>query len=210
MTYIAPSRRGQCSGCQKTIQLTRTSAETPFCLDCRRAGKARLNHGSSGYRHGCRCDKCKRGQAAMTRTYRAKRSAQGRPLHKSGPERPCGECGSLFRARAERKFCSVECAVRAQGGELGSGKSDGRPRRYMSDADREVLYAAAGWCCALCGDVMRPDVGYLHDLYPTLDHIVPRSRGGSDDPSNLQPAHRICNLRKGARDGSAGRSELVA
>ena len=74
----------------------------------------------------------------------------------------------------------------------------------MSDADRLALFEQAAWCCALCGGRMRPDFGYLHDLYPTLDHVVPRAGGGSDDVSNLQPAHRVCNLRKGARLESFG------
>lgn len=33
----------------------------------------------------------------------------------------------------------------------------------------------------------------------SLDHVMPRSRGGSDDPSNLVPACRPCNSSKGAR-----------
>lgn len=33
----------------------------------------------------------------------------------------------------------------------------------------------------------------------TIDHITPVSRGGTDDPSNLQPACRACNARKGNR-----------
>lgn len=31
----------------------------------------------------------------------------------------------------------------------------------------------------------------------SLDHIVPRSRGGSDYLHNMQPAHRKCNEQKG-------------
>lgn len=31
----------------------------------------------------------------------------------------------------------------------------------------------------------------------TLDHLVPLSKGGTNDPSNLRPAHRACNSRKG-------------
>lgn len=35
-----------------------------------------------------------------------------------------------------------------------------------------------------------------------LDEIVPVSKGGSPyDPGNVQPAHRICNQRKGAGRG---------
>jgi hypothetical protein len=33
----------------------------------------------------------------------------------------------------------------------------------------------------------------------TLDHITPRSRGGTHDPSNLTPSCRPCNSSKGAR-----------
>jgi 5-methylcytosine-specific restriction endonuclease McrA len=33
---------------------------------------------------------------------------------------------------------------------------------------------------------------------PTFDHIRPRSKGGADDPANLQLAHAVCNKRKGA------------
>jgi 5-methylcytosine-specific restriction endonuclease McrA len=30
----------------------------------------------------------------------------------------------------------------------------------------------------------------------TVDHWIPLSKGGSDDMSNLRPAHWICNRRK--------------
>lgn len=41
----------------------------------------------------------------------------------------------------------------------------------------------------------------------TVDHITPRTEGGTDDVSNLQPMCRICNSRKGARpDGYWNRS----
>jgi 5-methylcytosine-specific restriction endonuclease McrA len=37
---------------------------------------------------------------------------------------------------------------------------------------------------------------YCGDPATTRDHIVPRSRGGSDDPSNLTPACLGCNASK--------------
>jgi 5-methylcytosine-specific restriction endonuclease McrA len=37
---------------------------------------------------------------------------------------------------------------------------------------------------------------------PVLDHVVPRAHGGTDDETNLRPAHRSCYGRKGATIGS--------
>ena len=31
----------------------------------------------------------------------------------------------------------------------------------------------------------------------TLDHVTPVSRGGTNDPANLRPAHRACNSERG-------------
>ena len=33
----------------------------------------------------------------------------------------------------------------------------------------------------------------------TFDHVIPKRRGGTDDPSNLVPACRSCNASKGSR-----------
>lgn len=185
------------------------------CYKCdgRKKRVSRSEHGtSSRYAGGCRCEPCTAAKTNQERVYRQRRLQQGRPVHRSGPSHTCGECGEEFNGRAERKFCSLRCATLAQGGDPDNpGPRDSRPRNWISEEDRRAVFEKAGWCCAICETAMRPDFGYLHDLYPTLDHILPRSRGGSDDPSNLQPAHRICNLRKGARvDESSGRTHLVA
>lgn len=45
--------------------------------------------------------------------------------------------------------------------------------------------------CALCGNPIMCE----RDL--SMDHIVPKSRGGSDELCNMQPAHRKCNELKG-------------
>lgn len=158
-------------------------------------------HGTATmYRYGCKCDSCREAKTTKEREYRRRRALVGVPVHKSGQSHICDHCGASFKGRSSRKFCSSACAARRQGGELGSPK---RPpsRWWISVSARLSIYEAANFVCALCNEPMCPDENSLHDLYPTLDHIVPRARGGSDDPSNLQPAHRICNLRKGSSDG---------
>ena len=53
--------------------------------------------------------------------------------------------------------------------------------------------------CSECGgaiDERRIDQGdYVH-----LDHIVPHSKGGPSTPDNAALVHRVCNLKKGAKE----------
>lgn len=68
-------------------------------------------------------------------------------------------------------------------------------RRTLKDktipaATRAKVYAEHGTACAYCGD---PDG-------TTIDHVIPRSKGGTDDLENLRPACRTCNTSKGTKD----------
>jgi diadenosine tetraphosphate (Ap4A) HIT family hydrolase len=76
-------------------------------------------------------------------------------------------------------------------------KSEG----YISGTLRyEVLKAAKGRC-ELCGISMK-------EKALEVDHIVPRNRGGTDDPSNLQALCYSCNAMKRDRDDTDFRGVL--
>lgn len=49
----------------------------------------------------------------------------------------------------------------------------------------------SGWICQLC----KTEIKTLLEL--TIDHIVPKNKGGGDDSMNLQIAHAACNEFKG-------------
>jgi 5-methylcytosine-specific restriction endonuclease McrA len=64
------------------------------------------------------------------------------------------------------------------------------PRAVTRRISRRVLFARDGWRCVYCGE----NGGRL-----TLDHVVPRSRGGDSVWENVVTACAPCNLRKGDR-----------
>lgn len=62
----------------------------------------------------------------------------------------------------------------------------------VEKVDFAVVFAAYEGRCGICGGPVDP--GNYH-----MDHIVAIANGGAHTASNLQPAHPVCNQRKGAR-----------
>lgn len=80
---------------------------------------------------------------------------------------------------------------------------DVRRRRNNSGKQRLRILMRDRMRCQYCG--VR---GNAFDL--TLDHIIPRSRGGGSDPENLCAACGACNQRKGDRTPDEARMPLLA
>ncbi|HXG75530.1 MAG TPA: HNH endonuclease [Gaiellaceae bacterium] len=64
------------------------------------------------------------------------------------------------------------------------------PRAVTRRISRRVLFARDGWQCAYCG---------TETTRLTLDHVVPRSRGGTSVWENVVASCAPCNHRKGDR-----------
>ncbi len=64
------------------------------------------------------------------------------------------------------------------------------PRAVKRRISRRALFARDGWRCVYCGSATSR---------LTLDHVVPRSRGGDSVWENVVTACAPCNLRKGDR-----------
>ena len=64
------------------------------------------------------------------------------------------------------------------------------PKSFQRKISRRALFARDRWRCQYCGT----DDGKL-----TLDHVVPRSRGGESIWENVVTSCAPCNLRKGNR-----------
>jgi len=77
-----------------------------------------------------------------------------------------------------------------------------RRRREASSAKRLRIYMRDKFRCQYCGDKKAAT-----EL--TLDHIVPRSRGGDNSPINIVAACLACNNRKGDRTPEEARMPLL-
>lgn len=111
----------------------------------------------------------------------------------------CDQCGRLFTAHAgQRKLCGDECRRRR----LINWVLD-RHYGFVRDATREgplleYLIKRDHGRCGICHKPVRALTG---EMKPSIDHIYPRSLGGSDDLTNLQLAHWRCNRTKSNRSG---------
>ncbi|WP_130866647.1 HNH endonuclease [Acidipropionibacterium timonense] len=70
---------------------------------------------------------------------------------------------------------------------------------------RPLIAATYGLVCHLCGQPINLDEprhlddGRLNPAYPSIDHLIPRSHGGTDDLDNLRLCHARCNSSRGNR-----------
>lgn len=104
---------------------------------------------------------------------------------------PCAWCGETFTATSgSAKYCSRRCTRSVA--EFRRGE-----RFVVEPRFRYAIYQRDGWTCQLCFEAVDRDAGPLSDWYPSLDHIVPQSRGGSDEWENLRLVHRWCNAVRG-------------
>lgn len=110
------------------------------------------------------------------------------------------DCG---RDHTARGFCLMHWKAdrRREGAEWAVSGSDFKRRaiRYGVEYerfDKRDVFARDEWNCQLCGEPVERGAKFPHPDSPSLDHIIPISRGGDHIPSNAQCTHLSCNMRK--------------
>jgi len=77
------------------------------------------------------------------------------------------------------------------------------PNYYGDPERRRKLFERDGWRCSYCGDPVNSETA-------TLDHKVPRSKGGTNEPENLATCCFICNSIKSGKSYEEAAPALLA
>lgn len=117
----------------------------------------------------------------------------------------CGDCGGWVSVppRAAGLLCR-ECSA-THAAENRRRKNRRRHLAIQGNGGSPGAYTLAdiihrdGSSCHLCRHTVDSSLSGLHPMGPTIDHLIPVSAGGLDDPINVALAHRSCNVRRGAR-----------
>lgn len=130
----------------------------------------------------------------------------------------CQVCGRVFSAKSKSsKYCSDQCRI-----DRNIERSNGRVTSLYALATqfdkRSGVYVGAEWRQRLIGYIVDRDGDKCAICNrkvnltlksgpkgsrkgPSIDHIIPRSKGGSDDLVNLRLTHWGCNQTRGNRGG---------
>ena len=104
----------------------------------------------------------------------------------------CLWCGAGFRGSMDKSYCSDSCRLNAwRAKKRGEGVAS-QPAVYSWGRRRFAVLSRDGFRCVYCGR------GHAEQVVLHVDHVIPRSGGGSDDVNNLVAACQECNLSKGA------------
>ena len=104
----------------------------------------------------------------------------------------CPICGGVFVGR--RIYCSDKCMMQSKW-QMKEGY------RYLFPL--EEVYERDNGICYICGKPCdwndyeeRDGVIVYGNKYPSRDHVIPKSKGGTNTWDNIRLAHRLCNSKK--------------
>jgi 5-methylcytosine-specific restriction endonuclease McrA len=121
-------------------------------------------------------------------------------------EYKCIECDNTFISLNKKQTCSERCSKKR----YNRRKELSRRKRLKQNGDIDYsitidkLIRRDKGKCSICGsridkkDFIETEEGYFiaGDSYPSIDHILPVSKGGTHTWDNVQLAHRSCNTDK--------------
>lgn len=113
--------------------------------------------------------------------------------------KPCPDCATLVAAKVStgHKVCRSCRKIRNRA--ANAIKNHRRRTAGPKTMSVDDLAARDGARCNLCNRKVDMNLSGHAKWGPTIDHLVPVSHGGTNDPSNLALAHNFCNVSRHSR-----------
>lgn len=120
----------------------------------------------------------------------------------------CRYCGEMFHKKTNNQvYCCVDHRRKSI---YLQHDIERRKRISFAMVDKDIslprLYEIDGGVCYICGGQcdwsdfkLINGKRYASKNYPTIDHVVPLSKGGKHEWANIRLAHLSCNASKGNR-----------
>lgn len=143
----------------------------------------------------------KRDQAEKLRNSVRAKNEMHRQKVEAEKAHPCLVCGAIT---TRKKYCSDECLNKANNS-IKEAKRRAKVKNALIDKDITLkrLYERDHGICYLCGGRCdwedkeeRDGTIICGNRYPSVEHVIPLSKGGEHSWENVRLAHRICNARK--------------
>lgn len=200
--------RGLCSSCYNRQYVPVERRYPKISMTCGHCGAPTVKHRTSRFAErfcSYACRDARRVREAIERKLPA--LFMGRVVRTKAPPRPscppskvrawvagrCRHCTQPFLdMHPDARYCSPRCRKRFKRNER---------KDEVSNVTRLYVLERDGWRCQICRRGIPATVAVPHRKAGTVDHVVPRSYGGSHDPANLRAAHFICNTLRGNRGG---------
>lgn len=182
--------------------------DSPVKIRCKACGHE-FTRSMIGIRHLSKKHECPNCKAEKKREQNEQRKAERKAeAIKAKAERKLDRILSLNSIQVSMKQCPVCGGVFVGNKIYCSERCRNQNKWNMKDGYRHLfplpeVYERNKGVCHICGDlcdwndkIEKDGVTVYGDLYPSRDHVQPKSKGGVNSWDNIKLAHRICNSRK--------------
>lgn len=155
------------------------------------------------------CTKPHRARGMCSTHYNRERYAPEQRHHRATVMcQVCGVSIQRYLGKGYRHVCSVACRTALIGGtphEWTDWAQDAEARARRAGAlivdhfDRVEIYERDGYACQICSLPVDMATDPLNRYAPSIDHVVPLSRGGAHSRANVRTTHYGCNSAIGNR-----------
>lgn len=177
---------------------------TKTCTGCEVTKPRTEFHRRANTKDGLRsqCKICRNKQNQLYRKERSEEiSAKNKILRKTDPVWREARAQAAKRWRQKTNQYKYVKGFRERNPDYAKDRAKARYQKLRESGkfrtSRQAIYDRDNGICQLCKIKIDPQKVHPDLMSFSVDHKIPISLGGNDNPGNLQASHLLCNIKKG-------------